>query len=156
VLAAMIAAFTCYLSLLSFYAEQPKLYPLTLLVVLAACVATSGVTYVDVPYSIVTLARGLAITTGIYSVSLFPSFPTLNVVFDLSRELVRHARREQRLFRSCLSRGTHPIAVHGLWVLLLSVGTYELRLAARQLFPDVDEWRNVFTVGLQKVSQVQI
>jgi hypothetical protein len=50
VLAAMIAAFTCYLSLLSFYAEQPKLYPLTLLVVLAACVATSGVTYVDVPY----------------------------------------------------------------------------------------------------------
>ena len=52
------------------------------------CLVTSGVTYAGVPHSIVILARGLAITTGIYSVSLFPGFPTLHVVFGLSREII--------------------------------------------------------------------
>jgi hypothetical protein len=88
VLAVTIAAFSGYLSLLSFYAERPRLYPLSLLAVFAACLATSGVGYVGVPHSLVTLARGLAITTGIYSVLLFPGFPALHDVFGLSREFI--------------------------------------------------------------------
>jgi hypothetical protein len=82
VAAVTIALFLCYAALLlRLPAGSPSRYPLVLLAVFIACLAASRVTYASVPASIVTLARGLAIATGLYSVTLFPGIPIVHDVF---------------------------------------------------------------------------
>ena len=91
VTAVTIALFFGYGAFLQLHIE-PSLYPLTLLAIFVACLASSGVTYASVPESIVTLARGLAIATGLYSVTLFPGIPTVHdVFFGLSQPIIRLA-----------------------------------------------------------------
>jgi len=88
VTAGTIALFAGYGAFLRLHVE-PSLYPLALLAIFVACLATSWVTYASVPEAIVTLARGVAIATGLYSITLFPGIPTVHdVFFGLSQPII--------------------------------------------------------------------
>lgn len=55
----------------------PSTSLLGLVLVVAACLATSGITYALVPLALGTLMRCLGMTCGIYSILLFPSVPAV-------------------------------------------------------------------------------
>lgn len=67
---------------------HPSISLFGFILVAAACMATSGVTYDAAPRALATLMRGLAIACGLYSVLLFPAIPAVAHNFNGWSELI--------------------------------------------------------------------
>lgn len=74
---ASVVLFQAYRSFERALLLHPSMSLFGLVLLAAACMATSGVTYTSVPRPLRTLMRGLAIASGLYSVLLFPAIPAV-------------------------------------------------------------------------------